>query len=37
MGMGLAVCRSIIDAHQGRLWAMSDEAAGTTFSFILPI
>jgi hypothetical protein len=37
MGMGLAVCRSIIDAHQGRLWAMSDEGAGTTFSFILPL
>jgi hypothetical protein len=37
MGMGLAVCRSIIDAHQGRLWAMSDEGAGATFSFILPL
>jgi PAS domain S-box-containing protein len=36
MGMGLAVCRSIIDAHQGRLWAASGESAGTTFSFTLP-
>jgi len=36
MGMGLAVCRSIIDAHHGRLWAASDERAGTTFSFTLP-
>jgi C4-dicarboxylate-specific signal transduction histidine kinase len=36
MGMGLAVCRSIIDAHQGRLWAGAGEKAGTTFSFTLP-
>jgi PAS domain S-box-containing protein len=36
MGMGLAVCRSIINAHQGRLWAASGESAGTTFSFTLP-
>ena len=36
MGMGLAVCHSIIDAHHGRLWAASDEGEGTTFSFILP-
>ena len=37
MGMGLAICRSIIDAHQGRLWAASGEGAGTTFSFTLPV
>ena len=36
MGMGLAVCRSIIDAHHGRLWAASGEGAGTTFSFTIP-
>jgi PAS domain S-box-containing protein len=36
MGMGLAVCRSIIDAHQGRLWAAPGDSAGTTFSFTLP-
>jgi PAS domain S-box-containing protein len=36
MGMGLAVCRSIIDAHHGRLWAESSEGVGTTFSFALP-
>lgn len=37
MGMGLAICRSIIDAHRGRLWAASAEGVGTTFSFTLPV
>jgi len=37
MGMGLAICRSIIHAHHGRLWAASDEGVGTAFSFTLPV
>src|ERR1700728_4472076 len=37
MGMGLAICRSIIDAHRGRLWAACAEGSGTTFSFSLPV
>jgi hypothetical protein len=37
MGMGLAICRSIIDAHHGRLWAAPGEGVGTTFSFVLPV
>jgi PAS domain S-box-containing protein len=37
MGMGLAICSSIIEAHQGRLWAAAGEGGGTTFSFTLPV
>jgi PAS domain S-box-containing protein len=36
IGMGLAISRSIIDAHSGRLWATSQEGHGTIFQFTLP-
>jgi PAS domain S-box-containing protein len=36
MGMGLAICRSIVEAHNGRLWATSEEACGTKFCIALP-
>ena len=36
VGMGLAICRSIIDAHGGRLWAEPNEPRGTIFQFTLP-
>jgi len=36
MGMGLAICRSIIEAHGGRLWASRAEPHGALFQFTLP-
>jgi PAS domain S-box-containing protein len=37
MGMGLAICRSILDAHHGWLWATPTEGPGATFCLTLPL
>jgi PAS domain S-box-containing protein len=36
IGMGLSICRSIIDAHGGQLWAEANQPRGTVFRFTLP-
>jgi signal transduction histidine kinase len=37
MGMGLAICRSIVEAHGGRIWATANEGPGETLRFTLPV
>ena len=37
MGIGLSVSRSIVERHQGRLWAEPNDGPGATFSFSMPL
>jgi PAS domain S-box-containing protein len=37
LGLGLSICRSIIEAHQGQLWATANTPRGAIFQFTLPI
>jgi len=37
LGLGLSVCRTIITAHGGKLWAVNNPERGATFHFVLPV
>jgi signal transduction histidine kinase len=37
MGMGLSICRTIVQAHGGRIWATSRDSAGASFHFSVPV
>jgi signal transduction histidine kinase len=37
MGIGLAVSRSIVESHEGRLWAENNKTGGATFNVALPL
>jgi signal transduction histidine kinase len=36
-GLGLVICKEIMEKHKGKIWAESDYGKGTTFHFTLPI
>ncbi|WP_308435295.1 ATP-binding protein [Sphingomonas glacialis] len=37
MGLGLSICRTIVEAHGGRIWAEAADGGGTAFHFCVPL
>ena len=37
VGLGLAICRAIIQLHQGNIWAKNNKKGGASFHFVLPL
>jgi signal transduction histidine kinase len=37
LGLGLALCKTLVELHQGQIWVISQKGSGSTFGFWLPL
>jgi len=37
MGLGLAICRSLVEANEGRIWLVRSDSGGTCIAFSIPL